>query len=95
MVSKDPDLQCSGLPPMFIGAHRSARCPPMEEGARAHHSYGSYAPSTYGSYEPHRANPSTADLLPLQNNCASATRAGWPCSNDVAKGERLVKDLYE
>jgi hypothetical protein len=22
----------------------------MEEGARVHHSYGSYAPSTYGSY---------------------------------------------
>jgi hypothetical protein len=32
----------------------------MEEGARAHHSYGSYAPSSYGSYEPRRANPSTA-----------------------------------
>jgi hypothetical protein len=43
--------QCSDLPPMFIGAHRSARCPPMKESARAHHSYGS---------EPHRANPSTA-----------------------------------
>ena len=31
----------------------------MEEGARVHHSYGSYAPSTYGSYEPREANPST------------------------------------
>jgi hypothetical protein len=27
----------------------------MKEGARVHHSYGSYAPSTYGSYEPRRA----------------------------------------
>ena len=31
----------------------------MKEGARVHHSYGSYAPSTYGSYEPRRVNPST------------------------------------
>jgi hypothetical protein len=32
----------------------------MKEGAREHHSYASYAPSTYGSYEPRRANPSAA-----------------------------------
>jgi hypothetical protein len=32
----------------------------MKEGARVHHSYGSYAPSTYGSFGPRKANPSTA-----------------------------------
>ena len=37
----------------------------MKEGARVHHSYGSYALSTYGSYEPRRANPSAADLQKL------------------------------
>jgi hypothetical protein len=41
-------------------AHGLGLCiSPMKEGARVHHSYGSYAPSTYGSYEPRRANPST------------------------------------
>jgi hypothetical protein len=39
--------------------HRSGGVSPMEEGARVHHSYGSYAPLSYGSYEPRRANPST------------------------------------
>jgi hypothetical protein len=52
--------QCSDLTPVSIGMHRNAPLSPMEEGARVHHSYGSYAPSTYGSYEPRRANPSTA-----------------------------------
>jgi hypothetical protein len=52
-------IQCSDLTPIFIGMHRNAPQSPMEEGARVHHSYGSYAPSTYGSYEPRRENPST------------------------------------
>ena len=52
-------LQCSDLTPIFIGMHRNAPLSSMEEGARVHHSYGSYAPFTYGSYEPRRANPST------------------------------------
>jgi hypothetical protein len=52
--------QCSDLTPIFIGMHRNAPLSPMKEGARVHHSYGSYAPSTYGSYEPRRAHPSTA-----------------------------------
>jgi hypothetical protein len=50
--------QCSDLTPNFIGTHRNAPLFPMEEGARVHHSYGSYgsyALSTYGSYEPRRA----------------------------------------
>jgi hypothetical protein len=54
-------IQCSDLTPIFKGMHRNAPLVPMKEGARVHHSYGSYAPSTYGSYEPRRANPSTAD----------------------------------
>jgi hypothetical protein len=52
--------QSSDLTPVFIGMHRNAPLSPMKEGARVHHSYGSYAPSSYGSYEPRRANPSTA-----------------------------------
>jgi hypothetical protein len=40
--------QCSDLTPIFIGMHRNAPLSPLEEGARVHHSYGSYAPSTYG-----------------------------------------------
>jgi hypothetical protein len=48
------------LTPIFIGMHRNAPLSLMKEGARVHHSYGSYAPSTYGSYEPRRENPSTA-----------------------------------
>jgi hypothetical protein len=52
--------QCSDLTHICIGMHRNAPLSPMKEGARVHHSYGSYAPSTYGSYEPRRANPSTA-----------------------------------
>jgi hypothetical protein len=55
-----PQDQCSDLIPIFIGMHKNAPLSPMKEGARVHHSYGSYAPSTYGSYEPRRANPSTA-----------------------------------
>jgi hypothetical protein len=51
--------QCSDLTPIFIGTHRNAPLSPMEEGARVHHSYGSYAPSAYGSYGPRNANPST------------------------------------
>jgi hypothetical protein len=54
-----PGSQCSDLTPIFIGLHRNAPLSPMKEGARVHHSYGSYAPSTYGSYEARRANPST------------------------------------
>jgi hypothetical protein len=41
--------QCSDLTPIFIGVHRNAPLSPMKEGARVHHSYGFYAPSTYGS----------------------------------------------
>ena len=38
----------------------------MKEGARVHHSYGSYAPSTYDSYGPRKTNLSTAlELLQL------------------------------
>jgi hypothetical protein len=55
-----PEGERSDLTPIFIGLHRNAPLSPMEEGARVHHSCGSYAPSTYGSYEPRRANPSTA-----------------------------------
>jgi hypothetical protein len=55
-----PHRQRSDLTPTFIGMRRNAPLPPMKEGARVHHSYGSYAPSTYGSYEPRRPNPSTA-----------------------------------
>jgi hypothetical protein len=44
----------------------------MKEGARVHHSYGSYAPSTYGSYEPRRANLSTG---------AAAARAPAPTTS--------------
>jgi hypothetical protein len=51
--------------------HRNAPLSPMKEGARVHHSYGSYAPSTYGSYEPRRANPSTAFALPCMFTCVS------------------------
>jgi hypothetical protein len=51
--------QCSDWTPIFIGMHRNAPLSPMEEGARVHNSYGSYAPSTYGSYEPRKANPIT------------------------------------
>jgi hypothetical protein len=47
----------------------------MEEGARVHHFYGSYAPSTYGSYEPRRANPSTA---PRRGGLAAQQPAGGP-----------------
>ena len=47
------------MTPIFIGMYRNAPLSPMEEGAMAHHFYGSYAPSAYGSYEPRRANPST------------------------------------
>jgi hypothetical protein len=49
--------------PISIGMHWNAPLSPMKEGARAHRSYGSYAPSTYGSYEPLRENPSTAQAL--------------------------------
>jgi hypothetical protein len=52
--------QCSDFTPIFIGMHRNAPLSPMREGARVHHSYGSYAFSIYGSYAPRRANPSTA-----------------------------------
>jgi hypothetical protein len=51
--------QCSDFTATFIGMRRNAPLSPTKEGARVHHSYGSYAPSTYGSYEPRRANPST------------------------------------
>jgi hypothetical protein len=55
-----PPRQCSDFTPIFIGMHRDAPLSPMAEGARVHHSYGSYAPPTYGFCEPRRANPSTA-----------------------------------
>jgi hypothetical protein len=42
--------------------HRNAPLSPMKEGARVHHSYGSYAPSSYGSYDARKANPSTAQV---------------------------------
>ncbi len=38
-----------GFDSYFIGMHRNTALSPMEEGARVHHSYGSYAPSSYGS----------------------------------------------
>jgi hypothetical protein len=59
----EPDLQCSELTPIFIGIHRNAPLSPINKGARVHHSYGSYAPSTYVSYEPRRANPSTGPIV--------------------------------
>jgi hypothetical protein len=37
-------VQCSDLAPIFMGMHRNAPLSPMEEGARVHRSYGSYAP---------------------------------------------------
>jgi hypothetical protein len=50
LAVRAPAGQCSDLTPVFIGMHRNAPLSPMEEGARVHHSYGSYAPSAYGSY---------------------------------------------
>ena len=51
--------RCSDFTPVFIGVHRDAPLSPMKEGARVHHSYGSYAPSTDGSSGPRKATPST------------------------------------
>ena len=56
-----PGLRASALISLLFPweLHRNAPLSPMKEGARVHHSYGSYAPSTYGSYGPREANPST------------------------------------
>ena len=61
---------------------------PMKAGARIHHSYGSYAPSTYGSYDARKANPSIAATARAKESCtglaqiAGARQArkvsGWP-----------------
>jgi hypothetical protein len=64
--------QCSDFTPIFIGMHRNTPLYPMKEGARVHHSYGSYAPSTYGSYEPRNANPSTGYIATLNARVRTA-----------------------
>jgi hypothetical protein len=49
-VARKYGAQCSDLTPIFIGMHLGMpRLSPMKECSRAHHFYGSYAPSTYGS----------------------------------------------
>jgi hypothetical protein len=63
----------------------------MEEGAMAHHSYGSYAPSTYGSYEPRRANPTTAGMAETPLGRRYGARGGYTGTRPKCGTSYLVR----
>jgi hypothetical protein len=98
--------QCSDFTPIFIGMHRNAPLSPMKEGARVHHSYGSYAPSAHGSYEHRNANPSTAATAscgaaggaptgrapgPRPSASARRSRRAPPCTPPAARAWRPTR----